>query len=63
MDGLKVFNVSNPYAPVLVETKTGADFLDVIPYNDILIAFVRKGIILFDISNPIKPVLTRELVN
>jgi hypothetical protein len=61
--GLKVFNVSDPHSPVLKQTKTDAEYIDVIPYNGILIAFVRKGIVLYDISNPIKPEIIKELVN
>jgi hypothetical protein len=61
--GLKVFNVSDPYSPVLKDTKSDAEYIDVIPYNGILIVFVRKGILLYDISNPIKPEIIKELVN
>ena len=61
--GLKVFNVSKPYEPALLATKTDADFVDVIPYNGILICFVRNGLLLYDITKPAEPTLVKELVN
>lgn len=61
--GLKVFNVSRPYEPVLLATKTDADFVDVIPYNGMLICFVLNGILLYDISKPAVPTLVKALVN
>ena len=62
-EGLKVYNVKDPFAPVLKETKTGSYFIDVIPYNGILVAFVKKGIVLFDISDPGNPMLVKQLDN
>ncbi|HEX2534220.1 MAG TPA: hypothetical protein VHK69_10815 [Chitinophagaceae bacterium] len=59
--GLKVFNVKQPYAPILLSTQTGSDFIDVIPYNGILICYVRDGIVLYDISDPGAPQLIRKI--
>lgn len=61
--GMKVFNVKNPYSPNLISTKTDGDFMDVIPYNDILICAVADGIILYDIQDPAKPTLIKKIAN
>jgi len=61
--GLKVFNVKSPYSPTLLSTKTDGKFVDVIPYNGILICFVEDGIILYDITDPALPVLVKKIAN
>jgi hypothetical protein len=61
--GLKVFNVAKPYEPVLLDTKTDGTFVDVIPYNGVLICYVQNGILLYDITKPAEPALVKELVN
>ncbi len=61
--GLKVFNVKSPYAPDLLSTKTDGRFIDVIPYNGILICFVSDGIILYDITNPALPVMLKKITD
>ncbi len=60
--GLKVFNVKSPYDPVLLSTATDGDFVDVIPYNGILICFVKDGIILYNIADPARPVMVKKIV-
>ncbi len=62
--GMVVYDVSQPLAPVKVKTiKDGSTFLDVIPYNDILIVYVKGGVRFFDISTPLNPVLLSEMMN
>ncbi|MES2645998.1 MAG: hypothetical protein V4717_03910 [Bacteroidota bacterium] len=61
--GLKVFNVKSPYSPKLITTKKDALYVDVIPYNGILICFARAGILLYDIANPAIPILVKEIAN
>lgn len=61
--GLKVFNVSKPYEPVLLDTKKDGMYVDVIPYNEILICFVHDGIILYDITKPAEPVLVKKIAS
>lgn len=61
--GLKVFDVTEPYAPTLLTTKTDANFVDVIPYNGTLICFVQNGLVLYDITKPAEPVLVKQLQN
>ena len=57
--GLQIFNVKQPYVPVLstLINVTDKSFLDVIPYGNILICQMDSGFELYDIgSNPLKPV-------
>jgi hypothetical protein len=61
--GLKVFNVKQPYAPTLTATKTDGQYVDVIPYDNILICFVQDGIILYDITKPDEPVLVKKIAS
>ena len=61
--GLKVFNVKSPYSPALLSTKTDGNFVDVIPYDGILICYVQDGILLYNITNPASPALVRKIVN
>ena len=60
-EGMKVFNIKDPYSPTLISTKTDGNYLDVIPYNGILICNDTEGIILYDINQPGKPVLIKKI--
>jgi hypothetical protein len=62
-EGLKVFNVSQPYSPTLLSTEKDATFVDVIPYNGTLICFVDDGMLLYDITNPAMPKRLNKLTN
>ncbi len=61
--GLKVFNVKKPYIPNLITTKTDGNFMDVIPYNQVLICSAQDGIVLYDITNPALPTLLKIIGN
>ncbi|TDH27298.1 hypothetical protein EXU57_06830 [Segetibacter sp. 3557_3] len=61
--GLKVFNVKQPYSPTLISTAMDGKYVDVIPYNGILICFVEDGIILYDITKPDLPQKLNKIVN
>lgn len=62
--GLKVFDRTEQYHPVLKHTVTGERFLDVIPYGDILIAQVQDGMVLYDIAtNPLEPAFIAKVNN
>lgn len=50
-DGLSAINVKKPSAPKIMYTKTEGYFLDVIPYNDMLICYMNNGITIYDISD------------
>ena len=50
-DGLSVVNVKNAGSPKLLYTITESTYFDVIPYDDLLICYVRTGILLYDTRN------------
>lgn len=60
--GLLVFDISQPYKPLLLKTITGGSYVDVIPYSDMLICWVRDGIVLYDITNNQEPVLLAKII-
>lgn len=61
--GLVIFDISNGAAPVLLDTKTGYTFFDCIPINNLLIAMVENGMVLYDISDPAQPEFLAEILN
>lgn len=60
-DGLKVFSTKKVYDPVLVQSVAGNNFIDLIPYNGILICWVSDGIVLYDISDQLHPVYIKKI--
>jgi hypothetical protein len=62
-EGLKVFSIKNAYNPVEIQTISNSDFIDVVPYHDVLICWVSKGISLYDISNRLKPLFIKSIEN
>lgn len=61
--GLNVVNVTDKSKPVSIKIITGENFVDVIPYNNLLIAYVVGGIVLYDISNPVNPLKLSTIQN
>lgn len=62
-EGLKVFSIKNPYEPVERKIFAGNNYIDVIPYNDILICWSAEGIVLYDITNRLLPVFIKKIAN
>ena len=62
-EGLKVYSIADAFNPVERETISGYHFIDLIPYNNLLIGWVSNGIVLYDISNRLKPVFVKHIVN
>lgn len=50
--GIKVFDVSDPTAPLLVSEVSGIDARDVIPLNNIILVISPDNIYQYDASNP-----------
>jgi len=50
--GLTAVNVKNPSNPKELYTIKDGEFIDVIPYENLLICYVKSGLMLYDISNP-----------
>lgn len=56
--GLSVYNITNEFNPVFVKSLDNSNwYIDVIPYNDILICWTSTGVKLYDILNNQNPVL------
>jgi hypothetical protein len=58
---MKVFNIKDPYSPTLISAETDGKYIDVIPYNGILICNDEEGIILYDIHDPSRPALIKKV--
>jgi hypothetical protein len=50
-DGLSAVNIKNPSDPKIMYTKNDGYYMDVIPYDNMLICYVSTGILIYDISN------------
>jgi hypothetical protein len=59
--GLKLFNINNTSKPIEIRILRDANYLDVIPYENLLVCWTRTGMRLFDISNPANPEFITEL--
>jgi len=57
MQGLIVFDITDPFQPVMHQSIKDGDYMDVIPYGNTLICWTSTGVILYDISTPATPVL------
>lgn len=62
--GLNVVDVTDKTKPKVVKTVEDDEvYIDVIPYDNVLIAYVQGGIVLFDISNAANPVKVSTIKN
>ena len=52
-----------PFSPQKIATIKGDAYFDVIPYGDVLIAFIDKGVLFFDIKDPLNAVKAGSLMN
>ena len=57
-NGITIFDLTNPYFPLKTKQIPGAGeyFTDVIPYGNVLIAYIIGGVKFYDISDPQNPV-------
>ena len=51
-EGLTAVNIKKPKEPNIMYTKNDGDYMDVIPYDNLLICYVKTGILIYDISDP-----------
>ncbi|HWI90009.1 MAG TPA: hypothetical protein VNT20_01995 [Flavisolibacter sp.] len=63
--GFSIFDISHPYQPSLLRSVKisyeEVNFIDVIPYNNILVCWTSKGMTLYDISDPQDPLLIKQI--
>jgi hypothetical protein len=64
-NGLSVFDRSNAYSPVLSQqfTAAGETFYDLIVKGNLLVCYIKGGIVMLNISNPMQPVLVATIKN
>ena len=60
--GLMVFDITKAYTPILKTTVNDGDYIDVIPYQGILICWVKTGVVMYDISRPQSPTLLAKIL-
>jgi hypothetical protein len=56
-NGMVLFDITYPYTPMKKKEFNNEVYYDVIPFGNVLIAYIEKGVCFFDISNPLDPVL------
>lgn len=62
VEGLMVFDITKPYEPTLIKRIKDGDFIDVIPFGNLLVCWVANGMLLYDITDNANPqLLTRVL--
>jgi hypothetical protein len=62
--GIVIYDISKAYNPVFIKNISNlsqTNFIDVIPYNNILICWASNGMVLYDISNPQNPQLIQQI--
>jgi hypothetical protein len=53
---LGVFDITNAYQPQFLTSLNDGEYIDVIPYGDVMLCWVADGLIIYDISDNHKPV-------
>lgn len=61
INGLVTFDLTDPYNPVKKAEFADEKYYDVIPYGNVLIAFIEKGVCFYDIEDPMQPALLSKL--
>jgi hypothetical protein len=60
-NGLAIFDLKNPKRPAMIQELKDEAYYDVIPYGNLLIAYIKDGISFFDVTDPLKPVLLSQM--
>ncbi len=64
-NGISIFDRRDVYRPVLARefTSVNETFYDLIVRGNIMVCYIRSGIVLLDVSNPLQPILISKLKN
>ncbi len=64
-NGISIFNRTDAYRPVLSREFTTANetFYDLVVTGDIMLCYIKSGIVILDVSNPMQPTLVSKLKN
>jgi len=60
--GLLVYDISQPYEPAFIKSVDHGDYVDVIPFGNVLVCWVTNGMLLYDITEPANPQLLTEIL-
>ncbi|MEO6254548.1 MAG: hypothetical protein ABIO79_14645 [Ferruginibacter sp.] len=62
--GIKVFNIANPYTPVLSTTlRFNETAYDIIVTGNIMVCYIKGGVSFFDVANPMAPSFISSIKN
>lgn len=61
LSGLMVFDITEPYNPLLVRSVPDVQPVDVIPFNNVLIVWTATGMALYDIADKQNPALLTQI--
>lgn len=59
---LTIFNIKEAWNPIVKSNLNDGIYKDVIPYGDLLICWTKRGMLIYNISNPTAPVLIAEIL-
>jgi hypothetical protein len=64
-NGISIFDRTDVYRPVLVREFTSVNeaFYDLIVRGNIMVCYIKSGIVLLDVSNPLQPTFISKLKN
>jgi hypothetical protein len=62
-EGLRVFDIKDAFNPIERSMINGPGFIDVIPYESLLVCWVIDGISLYDITNRLEPIFIKKITN
>lgn len=63
--GISVFNRSNPYNPLLAQefTSVNETFYDLIVRGNIMVCYIKSGIVILDVSTSLQPTFVSKIKN
>jgi hypothetical protein len=61
VEGLMVYDIAEAYTPIYIKSLKDGAYIDVIPYNNLLICWVSNGMLLYDIADKRNPVLLTQI--
>lgn len=59
---LRLYNIKDPWNPIYQKALNDGTYLDVIPYRNLLICWVKKGMVVYRIDNPAEPQMLAEIL-
>lgn len=64
-NGINVFNRTNAFSPVFSQSLTSINetFYDLIVKGNIMVCYIKSGIVILDVSNPLQPTFISKIKN